>query len=360
LTPAQHPDYEGTQELLEVTDTMIRAMESVKIREEEYESFKIFASKIIGLPTGLVLAKRDRRLLGQGVLHRVELSDSERKALDYLAEEAEESSYVNATSHPMMSGNGTKGTFPKSSARRSIISDSAYGASPRPLSYFSDAASLAPSLSTAYSSSSANCDSSSTTFSLPMSTSLSSYSRTTSPSLHALGSAKLPNASTFSLRPDSMLSPDIAPPLPNKGNKGTAHSRQKSMSPSATPATSLRGILKSTSSIALSKTTSNKTTSHSKERPLQLFVFNDIVLFTSANSISAHAVSASVRGGLGLKPSKSSLKSHASSTTLQASTSATQKDDSTRFTVVDDWGVAKLIGVTDLSGRTGKSIFLSL
>lgn len=84
----------------------------------------------------------------------------------------------------------------------------------------------------------------------------------------------------------------------------------------------------------------------SREQPLHVFIFSDLVLFSTANA-QHNGVTAGVRG-LGLKPSKSSLKLHPSSTNLQA-----LQKDGTRYTVVDDWGVAKLIGVTDLSGRTG-------
>lgn len=300
----------------------------------------MFANKIVGLPTGLKLAKRDRRLLGQGMVYPVELSDTERHALELDINDLEPS-YHNASSHPMTS---EKGPLPRSNARRSIISDSAYGASPRPASYFSDAGSLAPSLSTTYSAASTGLESI-TSFSPPVPTSLSSYSRATSPSLHALGSARLPSTAS-SLRPDSMLSP----PVPNKSSQ-SAHSRQKSTAPSGlnASATSLRGILKSSSAIALPKSTKHSL-HNNREQPLHLFVFSDLVLFTSAHTSTASAISAGVKG-LGLKPSKSSLKSHPSSSNLQSA----QKEDTARYTVVDDWGVAKLIGITDLSGRTGEN-----
>lgn len=325
---------------------MIRAMEIVKVREEEYESLKVFASKIVGLPTGLLLAKRDRRLLGQGIVHRVELSDSERHGLQGLEEEMDSTSYHNATSQPMSSGNGVKGPLPKSSARRSVLPDSAYGASPRPPSCYSDVASLAPSLSTAYSGSTGTYDSS-TTFSPAMSTSLSSYSRTTSPSFQGIGGVRLPNGSTTSLHPESMLS--SAASLSTESTS-MVHSRKKSMSPATVPASTLRGILKSTSSVALSKAANRNTSSSGRERPMQLFIFNDLVLFTLPNTPTG-LVPAGMRGGLGIRPSNGSLKSHSSSTTLHATS---QKDDATRYTVVDDWGVAKLIGATELSGRTGE------
>lgn len=52
-------------------------MEEVKAREEEYETIKSVQSRMKGLPDGFVLASRKRRLLGQGVMHRVVFSEKE-------------------------------------------------------------------------------------------------------------------------------------------------------------------------------------------------------------------------------------------------------------------------------------------
>lgn len=313
---------------------MIRAMEGVKVREEEYESLKGFASKIIGLPTGLVLAKRDRRLLGQGAVNRIDLSDVDRHSLEDREEDLE-TSYRTATSQPMSSAH--KAAPLHSNSRRSIISDSAYGSSPRPMSYFSDAGSLAPSMFTGYSVASTNWEGSNT-FSPPIPASSSIHSRATSPSMHSS------NVTRSAITGASLLSPHShsgAPPLPSNGHS-SSHSMQKCTIPSPpTAPSSLRGILKSSSAIAMSKQAKA-----SREQPLHVFIFSDLVLFSTANA-QHNGVTAGVRG-LGLKPSKSSLKLHPSSTNLQA-----LQKDGTRYTVVDDWGVAKLIGVTDLSGRTG-------
>ncbi|MBW0487942.1 hypothetical protein O181_027657 [Austropuccinia psidii MF-1] len=72
-TPPDHPDHRATVTLINSVETMIRALEEVKAREEEYQNLKILQSKIKGLPPRFQLAKRDRRLLAQGLLRRVQI-----------------------------------------------------------------------------------------------------------------------------------------------------------------------------------------------------------------------------------------------------------------------------------------------
>ena len=57
-------------------------MQEVKAREEEYELIKNLASRIKGLPSGFQLARRERRLVAQGLLRRFYLTDKECHALD--------------------------------------------------------------------------------------------------------------------------------------------------------------------------------------------------------------------------------------------------------------------------------------
>ncbi|KAF8583695.1 hypothetical protein K439DRAFT_1203085 [Ramaria rubella] len=82
LTPRNHPDHLATFSLLHSTDMIIRVMQEVKAREEEYELVKNLASRIKGIPSSFQLARRERRLVAQGLLHRIILSDKERHALD--------------------------------------------------------------------------------------------------------------------------------------------------------------------------------------------------------------------------------------------------------------------------------------
>jgi hypothetical protein len=57
-------------------------MQEVKAREEEYELVKNLASRIKGLPSDFQLARRERRLVAQGLLRRFYLTDKECQALD--------------------------------------------------------------------------------------------------------------------------------------------------------------------------------------------------------------------------------------------------------------------------------------
>ncbi|KAG8905674.1 hypothetical protein FRB99_008447 [Tulasnella sp. 403] len=81
LTPRNHPDYLATFSLLHSTDMMIKAMQEVKAREDEYDLVKSLAERILGLPPGFALARRDRRLIAQGMLRRVYPGDKEQALL---------------------------------------------------------------------------------------------------------------------------------------------------------------------------------------------------------------------------------------------------------------------------------------
>ncbi|GAA5900899.1 uncharacterized protein JCM6883_004692 [Sporobolomyces salmoneus] len=82
LTPPTHPDHFSTLSLLHSTDSIIRVMQEVKTREDEYEETKVLESRISGLPNGFKLACRDRRLVAHGVLKRVHISDKDRSLLE--------------------------------------------------------------------------------------------------------------------------------------------------------------------------------------------------------------------------------------------------------------------------------------
>ncbi|KAI0065141.1 hypothetical protein BV25DRAFT_140206 [Artomyces pyxidatus] len=70
LTPRSHLDHLSTFSLLHSTETMIRVMREVKIREEEYELVKDRLGRIQGLPSSIPIASRERRLLARGRLLR--------------------------------------------------------------------------------------------------------------------------------------------------------------------------------------------------------------------------------------------------------------------------------------------------
>ena len=85
LTPADHPDHLATLSLLTATDKLIRIMQEVKSREDDYEEAKLLQSRLKGLPEAFQLAVRDRRLLHHGPLRRVHVSDKDKAALDNAA-----------------------------------------------------------------------------------------------------------------------------------------------------------------------------------------------------------------------------------------------------------------------------------
>ncbi|CAD6906892.1 unnamed protein product [Tilletia controversa] len=78
LTPSTHPDHYATQALLQSTDQVIRDMNDVKAREEDYRDLKLLQSRIKGLPDGFHLATRERRLLRQGQITSVQLTPKEK------------------------------------------------------------------------------------------------------------------------------------------------------------------------------------------------------------------------------------------------------------------------------------------
>ncbi|KAH9814780.1 hypothetical protein DFH28DRAFT_1108127 [Melampsora americana] len=82
MTPPNHPDHTATLKLLHTTDSIIRVLQEVKGREDEYENLKVLQTRIKGLPVGFQLAQRDRRLLAQGLLRRVQVSSRELAELE--------------------------------------------------------------------------------------------------------------------------------------------------------------------------------------------------------------------------------------------------------------------------------------
>ena len=72
VTPSSHPDYLPTFSLLHSTNMIIRVLSEVKFREDEYDVVKDIATRIHGLPSSAQLARRERRFLAQGSLHRLQ------------------------------------------------------------------------------------------------------------------------------------------------------------------------------------------------------------------------------------------------------------------------------------------------
>lgn len=74
LTPRSHADHLGVFSLLHCTEMMIRVLQSVKSREQEYSAIKALAARIQGIPPEFQLARRERRLIAQGPLLRLSLN----------------------------------------------------------------------------------------------------------------------------------------------------------------------------------------------------------------------------------------------------------------------------------------------
>lgn len=81
LTPPAHPDHEATGELYKQTEHLIRDMNDVKAREEDYADLISLESRMSGLPDGFFLASRYRQLVHQGSLRWVQLTDAQRAQL---------------------------------------------------------------------------------------------------------------------------------------------------------------------------------------------------------------------------------------------------------------------------------------
>lgn len=117
-------------------------MQEVKAREEEYELVKSLSFRIKGLPVGFQLARRERRLVAQGLLRRIVLTEKERIALDSYTDVREpQSSQITSTSrmtstssdassftgdwayHPTRAGNMMTSETDRSLHAESIASD---------------------------------------------------------------------------------------------------------------------------------------------------------------------------------------------------------------------------------------------
>ncbi|KAF5378923.1 hypothetical protein D9757_008724 [Collybiopsis confluens] len=70
LTPKNHPEYLATLMLMHSATLVVKALMTVKEREEEYDLVKRISERIDGLPPAMNLARRERRLLCYGQLIR--------------------------------------------------------------------------------------------------------------------------------------------------------------------------------------------------------------------------------------------------------------------------------------------------
>jgi len=75
-------------------------MNEVKAREDEYDLVKSLAERIKGLPVGFQLARRERRLIAQGFLKRVVVSEKDQDAMDSLVSRGTRDSTIKAPDFP--------------------------------------------------------------------------------------------------------------------------------------------------------------------------------------------------------------------------------------------------------------------
>ncbi|WAQ88650.1 hypothetical protein PtA15_10A69 [Puccinia triticina] len=70
-TPLGHPDHQSTSNLWKATDGIIRSMQDIKGLEDDHESLRGLEEQLLGLPEGLVLANRRRKIVIRGTLQMV-------------------------------------------------------------------------------------------------------------------------------------------------------------------------------------------------------------------------------------------------------------------------------------------------
>ncbi|KAF8321333.1 hypothetical protein DL93DRAFT_1636454 [Clavulina sp. PMI_390] len=115
LTSRRHPDHLSMFSLLHGTEMMIRVLQGVKKREEEYEAIRSLADYLQGMPLDFVLPTRERHLIGQGPLLRVHL-DSEAEDWGHMPE----IDYTPVANAPSFDGRFTNQLSPKSSTTSSL------------------------------------------------------------------------------------------------------------------------------------------------------------------------------------------------------------------------------------------------
>lgn len=81
LMDGAHPDKNATTSLYRATERLIGNMNAVKAREEDFELIASLENRISGLPEGHFLANRQRKLIKQGEIRCVRLTEMERLSL---------------------------------------------------------------------------------------------------------------------------------------------------------------------------------------------------------------------------------------------------------------------------------------
>lgn len=275
-------------------------MQEVKAREEEYERTKDLQNRFKGLPEHFRLARRDRRLLCHGLLRRVHISEKDRAALQMDAMATLHRSPAHLSSLSKLSPitlhpYGRMATFrPEHEAR--------------PLSEASDSASSAVS---------------SASMSQQSDTSMSSWS------VHSAGRPFLtPSTTNGSIRPNSVTS-SCSELRPDSivSSTSTAFSELSNFTASSAASYAARQSRKRTTS------TGRFIKTKAKETPVHAFVFSDMIVFATRHTEGIRLI----RG------TRSSYR---------------KKDDhGAYYKLVEGFGLSRVLGISDLSGKTGKRVW---
>lgn len=125
LMDEAHPDKNATTTLYRATERLIGNMNAVKAREEDFELITSLEQRISGLPEGVFLANRQRKLIKQGEIRCVRLTEMERLTL--LERSKWESPSINGQS-PLLSCFDSAAQY--STLRRLSLLGSSPGSSP--------------------------------------------------------------------------------------------------------------------------------------------------------------------------------------------------------------------------------------
>ncbi|GJN90828.1 hypothetical protein Rhopal_003842-T1 [Rhodotorula paludigena] len=320
LTPLGHTDHAATLSLYRSTDSMILALQEVKAREDEYDSLKGLEARLRGAPDGFRLAQRDRRL----VLHALEV-DARARAVQ---QQERQQARARRPARPSLPPPVT------TSARLS-----AYGLdsdASRPVSEVSDSGSS--SLSSTAGSLAWTSDGSSAT-----SAGGGSNWPATPTSLSGAVPPARPPKSAARARPMSMMSPtqSAAPDFALAGTVGPAHGSGRA--PHAARPELARDPLQADAAPQPQSLPPRVLKTRAKESAVQAWVFEDLMLLAQPSKAAEEATHPArhLQGA-----------ARQAGPRLRRTSRGAQDDKWEKVRLLEGVGVAKVVGVEDLSGRT--------
>ncbi|BGP25017.1 rho guanyl-nucleotide exchange factor [Rhodotorula toruloides] len=305
LTPRDHPDFGATLVLYQSTDSMIRALQEVKAREDEYEELKVLETRLRGLPEKFKLAKRDRKLVMQGLLKQVHVSERDRAVLKMDARARAKAQAVR--DQQSLRPNGAQGPRLRTSLP------------PPPLHSPRDNSRPISTVSADSSSSSVSASSSAAATWISDASSNGWISPATSSAVNGdlRGGWKRRPTSMVSTASSAWSEDWRSPPHPSDSHShtGTIKPYKRPSSPPSyfpSPAMATTRLLKT----------------RAKESTIQVFVFSDVVVLATPKRDDLSKM---------LKGSRMSYR---------------EGGDKASFKVLEGFGVARVLGVSDFSGKT--------